>query len=258
MAIDRPLIRLRGITKTYARQDEPVLAVNRVSFAVHKGEFVFLCGPSGSGKSTLLTIMGCLLRPDCGSLEIDGTDVAMLPETERTRIRRHQIGFVFQRFNLVRGLNAIQNVALPTVFHGNQSAVRARQLLEQVGLAKQLRVDPSDMSVGQCQRVAIARALVNKPKLVLADEPTASLDSDSGIQSIELLKRVTRSSGSACVVVTHDPRIYRFADRIIRIEKGRLVGDQVRRKRWDGETPPANRKQQHSSRLREGEACRTN
>lgn len=230
---DRALIRLSAISKSFERNDETVLAVDRVSFSVSEGEFVLLCGPSGSGKSTLLTIMGCLLRPDSGCLEIDGTSVAQLSESERTRIRRHKIGFVFQRFNLVRGLNAIQNVALPNSIHGDRSLSHAKELLKQVGLANQLRVDPRNMSVGQCQRVAIARALANRPRVVLADEPTASLDADSGIQSIELLKRVTRSSGSACIVVTHDPRIHRFADRIIQIDDGLVTSDIARRKGHD-------------------------
>ena len=221
------LLNVRHVSKSFYRGEVQICAVRDVSFSVGDGEFIFLCGPSGSGKSTLLTMLGCLLKPDVGEILFKGDDLAQLTESERTDVRRNSIGFVFQRFNLILGLTALQNVTLPLRLRGGCSEKkmdrRGRDLLEQVGLEPQIHAHPTSMSVGQCQRVAIARALATKPKIVLADEPTASLDSISGIQSIELLKKITRDQGASCIVVTHDPRILPFADRKIELEDGRVV-----------------------------------
>jgi putative ABC transport system ATP-binding protein len=188
-------------------------------------------GPSGSGKSTLLSIIGCVLTADHGDVRIMGHDVRGLSQEEAAELRLRHIGFVFQRFHLVRGLSAIENVSLPLMLAGwaaDQAHQRASELLANVNMSEKLHVQPQRLSVGQCQRVAFARALATDPELILADEPTASLDAKSGHQAVELLRRLTVETGKTVIVVTHDHRILAFADRVLHMENGRL-------EEWRGE-----------------------
>ena len=213
------------IRKSYFFGGEQRQVLDGVDFQVRPGECVFLCGPSGSGKSTLLSILGCLLESDSGEVSISGRRVDNLTVDERTLIRRRYIGFVFQRFQLIRGVSAEDNVAIPLTLQGFSLADARQQagdLLKRVGLELHRDQLPSSMSPGQCQRVALARALVTSPHLLLADEPTAALDSKSGIEVMELLKELVTSTGSATVVVTHDPRILKYADRVCEIENGQF------------------------------------
>ena len=190
-----------------------------------KANACFLLGPSGSGKTTLLSIIGCVLSADCGVVRILGHDVAGLSRDEAALLRRQHIGFVFQRLHLIRGLTAMENVAVPLTLSGwtpSDAARRANELLAHVDMTDKVDVQPHRLSVGQCQRVAFARALAADPDLILADEPTASLDAKTGHQALELLRRLTVNAGKTVIVVTHDPRILQFADRIVHMENGKL------------------------------------
>ena len=213
------------VQKSYSIGGENRKVLDRVNFQACSGESVFLSGPSGSGKSTLLSIMGCLLECDSGRIEIAGQRVDQMSIPERTRIRRDLIGFVFQRFQLIQALSAEDNVGLPLTLQGvplPQARELAGNLLNRVGLNLHRRHLPNAMSPGQCQRVALARAIITKPKLILADEPTAALDGKSGMEVMELLKELIAESDAATVVVTHDPRILKYADRVCEIENGRF------------------------------------
>lgn len=213
------------IRKSYHIGGERRWVLSGVDFQASSGECVFLSGPSGSGKSTLLSIMGCLLECDSGEVKIAGRRVDSLTVAQRTEIRRQSIGFVFQRFQLIRGLSAEDNVAVPLTLQGvslSEARDRAGDILKRVGLELHRRQLPSLMSPGQCQRVALARAVITSPSLVLADEPTAALDGKSGIEVMELLKELVAATGSATVVVTHDPRILKYADRVCEIENGQF------------------------------------
>jgi len=220
------VIRARGLSKIYREGATELRALQEVDLDVRAGELTLLMGPSGSGKTTLLSILGCILRASAGTLELLGEEVSALPETELPRIRRDAIGFVFQGFNLFPTLTATENVALALDVRGHRGAAakkRAEELLAEVGLAQKARSFPADLSGGQKQRVAIARALAGDPPILLADEPTAALDSTSGRAVIELLQKLARVHGRAVVMVTHDPRVLPFGDRIIQLEDGRIV-----------------------------------
>jgi putative ABC transport system ATP-binding protein len=220
-----PAVALRGVSKSFTRGSSTTRVVDGVDLAVEQRECVFLLGPSGSGKTTLLSIIGCVLTADCGDVRILGRDVAELSRDESALLRREHIGFVFQRFHLIRGLTAAENVAVPLMLAGwtpSDAARRANDLLAQVDMKDKVDVQPHRLSVGQCQRVAFARALAADPDLILADEPTASLDAKTGHQALELLRRLTVNAGKTVIVVTHDPRILEFADRIFHMENGRL------------------------------------
>lgn len=224
------LIRAKGLTKIYREGATELRALQGVNLEVRAGELTMLMGPSGSGKTTLLSILGCILRATEGSLEVLGKNVGALPERELPRIRREAIGFVFQGFNLFPTLTAAENVALALDvrgLRGTTAHTRGEQLLAEVGLAEKLRSYPADLSGGQKQRVAIARALAGDPPILLADEPTAALDSSSGRTVIELLRRLAREDGRAVVIVTHDPRVLPYGDRIIRLEDGRIVKEET-------------------------------
>jgi putative ABC transport system ATP-binding protein len=215
----------KKVGKMYRLGSEYRWVIRDVDFEVRNGECVFLVGPSGSGKSTLLSILGCLLTPDEGEVLIRGTNASALGPTEQALIRRQNLGFVFQRFQLIRGLSAVENVAVPLTLQGvsmREALKYAGSLLERVGLWQYRDSLPTKMSPGQCQRVAIARALIGNPSLVLADEPTASLDEKSGREAMELLRVLVKETGASAVVVTHDSRIFEFADRICTINNGRL------------------------------------
>ena len=215
-------IAVRGVTKTY---DNRSFALNGADLDVPRGEVMLLKGPSGSGKTTLLSIMGCILRPTAGEVWINGAEVAKLPESKLPDVRLHNIGFIFQGFNLFPALTAAENVALTLNLkgvRGVEAKKKARTLLDQVGLDKKYDAFPADLSGGQKQRVAIARALAGEPKIILADEPTASLDSASGRSVMELMTNLAHKEDRAVVIVTHDNRIEQFADRTVHISDGRL------------------------------------
>jgi putative ABC transport system ATP-binding protein len=221
----KSVVALRGVSKSYRRGDSSICVVSKVNFTAKPGECIFLVGPSGSGKSTLLSIIGCVLTADEGIVNLMGHDVSQLTKDDVAELRLRHIGFVFQRFHLIRGLSAAENVALPLTLDDwtpSDACHRATALLEAVGLQDKLHVQTNQLSVGQCQRVAFARALAADPDLILADEPTASLDAKTGHHALELLRRLTVDAGKTVIVVTHDPRILHFADRILHMENGRV------------------------------------
>ncbi len=220
-----PPVLVEGLYKQYARGGVAASVLRGLDLRVERGECVFLTGPSGSGKSTLLAILGCILSPDAGVVRILGENLALLDARHRTLLRRHRVGFVFQRFQLLRGLTAVQNVAVPLQLCGVPQATalaRAKRLLEKVGLGDRAHAVPAQLSTGQCQRVALARAIAAEPELILADEPTANLDEQNGLEAMGLLRELAVSHGATLVVVTHDARILPFADQIYRLEHGRL------------------------------------
>lgn len=224
------VIRARGLSKTYREGAADLCALSDVHLDIHAGHLTLLVGPSGSGKTTLLSILGCILRASAGQLQLLGQDVASLPERELPRVRRELIGFVFQAFNLFPTLSAVENIALALDVRGVRPAEarrRAEELLFDVNLQDRMRAFPADLSGGQKQRVAIARALAGDPPILLADEPTAALDSTSGRAVIELLQRLAHEHGRAVVMVTHDPRVLSHGDRILHLEDGRLVGEEA-------------------------------
>ena len=223
-------ISVRGLTKTYAEGSTGVKALRGVDLDVEAGELVLLMGPSGSGKTTLLSIMGCILTASSGSVRIADKEVTVLSERELPRIRLEHMGFVFQGFNLFPTLTAVENVELMLDlkgFHGPAAKRRSRELLNQVGLADKYDTFPSDLSGGQKQRVAIARALAGDPGIILADEPTAALDSQAGRAVIEMMRRLAHERDRAVVIVTHDSRMLDFADRAVRLEDGLVVRSDV-------------------------------
>ncbi len=222
----RYAIRVEGLTKSYRRGANETLVLDGVDLAVERGRCVFLAGPSGSGKTTLLSILGCILSADGGRGWVLDQDLLALDDARRIAIRRDRIGFVFQRFHLIRGLTALENVGVPLTLRNidpRTARGRARELLAAVGLAAKADVHPANLSAGQCQRVALARALAGDPDLILADEPTAALDSTNGQEVMELLRRLTTQEGKTAVVVTHDQRIFPFADQVFWLENGRVV-----------------------------------
>jgi putative ABC transport system ATP-binding protein len=218
-------VRARQITKVYGEGDVAYHALRGVDLDVHTGEFMMLAGPSGSGKTTLLSIIGCVLSPTSGSLELFGEDVSKLRESRLPKIRLSKIGFIFQGHNLIASLSARDNVALVMRLQGmnaRDALRRADDMLAKVGLGDKTHSLSSQLSGGQRQRVAIARALAPAPPLILADEPTAALDAQSGLVVTELLRRLSREEGHTVVVVTHDSRIFHLADRMVHIEDGRI------------------------------------
>jgi putative ABC transport system ATP-binding protein len=224
------IIEANELTKTYAQGEAAMRALDNVTLDVRSGKLMLLVGPSGSGKTTLLSILGCILRPSSGTLRVMGDDVTRLRERDLPAIRRERIGFVFQAFNLFPTLTAAQNVALALDLKGitgRTARSRATSLLEQVGLGDKLDAHPADLSGGQKQRVAIARALAGDPPVVLADEPTAALDSNSGRAVMDVLKRLAHERDRAVVIVTHDSRMLGYADRTVRMEDGRIVSDEL-------------------------------
>ena len=222
----KSVISVRGLTKTYAEGSVGVQALRGVDLDLEAGELVLLMGPSGSGKTTLLSIMGCILTASSGSAHIAGIEVTALSEKELPGVRLGHIGFVFQGFNLFPALTATENVELMLDLKGIRGAAakrRSRELLAQVGLADKWDTFPSDLSGGQKQRVAIARALVGDPTILLADEPTAALDSQTGRTVVEMLRDLAHQRDRAVVIVTHDSRMLDFADRVVRLEDGLVV-----------------------------------
>lgn len=224
-ATDDFAVDVRNVSKTYGEGVLAFEALKGVSMQVKRGEFLILEGPSGSGKTTLLSIMGGVLSPTRGQMIIFGQDIAALRESALTQLRRHTIGFIFQGFNLITSLSALDNVALVLRLRGysqQDADTEATHMLALVGLADKLKSTPLQLSGGQKQRVAVARALAGSPPLILADEPTASLDAHTGLTVTELLKDLSRKQGATVLVVTHDNRIFHLADRIVRIEDGMI------------------------------------
>lgn len=208
--------------------DVNVKALDNVSLKIQKGEFIVIYGPSGSGKSTLLHIMGLLDAPTSGKVFIEDIDVSQLTKDQHARIRGQKIGFVFQFFNLHSDLTAFENVELPSIIIERKNPEFTKELLNLVGLGNRQDHIPSQLSGGQRQRVAIARALMNKPSIILADEPTGNLDSKSGEDAIKMLRDINKQKGATMVLITHDPSLAKHAKRMITIKDGRIVSDKKR------------------------------
>lgn len=222
------VIRVEHVIKTYHIGQIETRALDDVSMSVEAGEFTALVGPSGSGKTTLLQLMGCLDRPNSGAVTINGHDVTRYNAGQRADLRKKEIGFVFQFFALVPVLNAYENVELPLLLSGvkpKERRSRVLELLNAVGLSDRTTHRPDQMSGGEQQRVAIARALATRPSMVLADEPTANLDTANGEQAMTIMQRLNEQTGTAFVFATHDPRVMAFARRIVRLRDGKIVED---------------------------------
>jgi putative ABC transport system ATP-binding protein len=222
----KPIIQLQNVWKTYLLGKVKLEALKGISLEIPQGGFVSIMGPSGSGKSTLLNMIGCLDAPSAGKVFLKGKDVSELSEDELSQLRGRTIGFIFQTFNLMAHLNAVENVMLPMVFQGKSSKSRmrrAKHLLKEVGLEERLEHQPDELSGGERQRVAIARAFANDPELVIADEPTGNLDSVTGTKIMKLLKKLHKKEKKTIVVVTHDPNIAEYSEEIVNIKDGCLV-----------------------------------
>jgi putative ABC transport system ATP-binding protein len=220
----------RDVHKSFGSGSQCSPVLRGVSVAASRGETLFLVGPSGSGKTTLLSILGCILTPDRGSVEVLGREVAGLTAEHLTAFRRDNLGFIFQSFNLFPTLSAADNIALSLTMRGvsgRAAAERAGDLLNQVGLWHRRKARPAQMSGGECQRVAVARSLAADPAILFADEPTASLDAENGQAVMKLLTRLVRERGVTLVVVTHDNRIFSYADRVLRLEDGCMAHEWV-------------------------------
>ncbi len=233
------VIDARDITKIYQMGDVQVRALRGASLQVSRGELVAIMGPSGSGKSTLMNILGCLDQPTSGEYFLEGKEIDRLDDNQLAEIRGRRIGFVFQTFNLLPRTTALSNVELPLVYGGvggRQRRDRAMAALDAVGLGDRLHHRPNELSGGQQQRVAIARALINKPSIILADEPTGNLDSKSGAEIMAIFQRLNQEQGITIIFVTHEPEIAQHTRRIVRLSDGRIVEDRpVREPREAGE-----------------------
>lgn len=221
------MIELRDIVRSYILGNEPVYALHGVSLTIRQGEYVAIMGSSGSGKSTLMNIIGCLDRPTSGEYLFDGEPIQTLSEDGLAEIRNRKIGFVFQQFNLLPRMSALENVSLPLVYANvppPERKLRAEQSLGVVGLADRMHHRPNQLSGGQQQRVSIARALINRPELLLADEPTGALDSTTSIEIMKLLGEL-HSQGMTIVLVTHEPDIAAHAKRLVRLKDGQIISD---------------------------------
>jgi putative ABC transport system ATP-binding protein len=222
---DDVVVEIRGVTKVFGSGVAAVRAVDGVDLTVHHGEIVLIMGPSGAGKTTLLTLIGGLLKPTFGTVHINGLDITAMKESALPKVRRHYVGFIFQSFNLLESLSAVENVevAMNMAGHGGRAArTKAAQLLDDLGMGHRLRFKPHDLSGGEKQRVSIARALANDPELILADEPTANLDSRHGHEVVLLLRDIAKKQGRTVVIVSHDSRIQEMADRVLWLEDGRF------------------------------------
>ncbi|GAO04212.1 ABC transporter ATP-binding protein [Anaeromyxobacter sp. PSR-1] len=227
------IVAVQGVSKDYMLGKTVVPALRDVTLEIGRGEFLSIAGPSGSGKTTLLNLIGCVDTPTTGVVQVDGKDTSRLSERQLTDLRLRTIGFIFQSFNLVQVLSVFQNVEFPLLLQGGLSRrdreARVMGLLEAVGIASHARHRPSELSGGQRQRVAVARALVTAPSLVLADEPTANLDSATGENIIDLMKEMNARDGTTFVFSTHDPKVMAHASAVIRIADGRIVAREAGR-----------------------------
>jgi putative ABC transport system ATP-binding protein len=219
-------VRCRGVTKSYGEGDARVMALRGIDLDVRCGELLMVVGPSGCGKTTLISVIAGILDQDSGECDVLGHELKTMNQGEKTRFRGQAIGFVFQLFNLLPALSALENVSVPLLINKlsrNEAETRAEEVLNAVNLGSRLDALPAKLSGGQQQRVAIARALVHNPKLIVCDEPTSNLDHETGHNVMELLRGTARSADRALVVVTHDPRIFEFADRIARMDDGKII-----------------------------------
>ncbi len=220
------VVSLVDVVKTYIMGDNEVRALRGVSFDIEQGEFVSIMGPSGSGKSTCMNMIGCLDRPTSGIVKINGRETAKMNEKELSVLRNQTIGFVFQQYHLISSMNVIENVMLPLKYQKVEKSLRyerAEEVLEAVGLTERIHHKPNELSGGQKQRVAIARAMITKPKILLADEPTGALDSETGKQVMEMFRMINGEQNTTVIIVTHDPRIGESTKRCIRILDGQIV-----------------------------------
>lgn len=224
------LIRIQGLEKTYVNGEIEVHALRDIDLTIAAGEFISIMGPSGSGKSTLMNILGCLDRPSTGKYFLEDIDTSEQSDNELSFIRNQKIGFVFQSFNLIPRTSALKNVELPMVYGkvaAAQRSAKALALLEGVGLADRCLHMPNELSGGQKQRVAIARALANDPPIILADEPTGNLDSQSSVEIMQIFTKLNRERGTTIIIVTHEPEIAEFTDRIISFKDGFIIEDKL-------------------------------
>ncbi|MBT4174993.1 ABC transporter ATP-binding protein [archaeon] len=220
------VIRLEDVWKIYMLDETEVPAVRGIDVNIKEGEFVSIIGKSGSGKSTTLNLVGCLDNASRGRIFLDGKDISKLDEKELARVRGRKIGFVFQTFNLIPSLNAVDNVKLPMIFQGyseEKMEARSQKLLEMVDLGHRLDHKPSSLSGGERQRVAIARALANDPEVILADEPTGNLDTKTGEQILKFLIKLNKEKGKTLIIVTHDMYVAKKADRVIKLQDGKVI-----------------------------------
>ncbi len=221
------MIRISNMCKTYKMGDNIVNALDNINLEIAEREFVAVIGPSGSGKSTLMNMLGCLDVPTSGTYILNNQEVSQLSDSELAEIRNFNIGFIFQNFNLLQKLTAIENVELPLIYqgvHGRERARRSKEALESVGLGDRCHHRPNQLSGGQQQRVAIARALVSRPPIILADEPTGALDTKSGVEVMGILKELN-ANGNTVIIITHDNNIARQTKRVVRIQDGRIIED---------------------------------
>jgi len=225
-----PIVALEGVEKTYPLGKTTVQALRGIDLGIERGEFTVIAGPSGSGKTTLLNLIGCVDTATRGAVRVDGHDTGALSERERTRLRLHTLGFIFQSFNLIPVLDLFQNIEFPLLLRRDipraERRRRVLELVERVGLSGQLKQRPGELSGGQRQRVAIARALVTRPKVVLADEPTANLDSVTGEAILDLMQEINAAGETTFIFSTHDPQVMGHARRIIRLIDGRISSDE--------------------------------
>lgn len=223
---------IKNLTRVFQAGKHKVHALKQTDITINKGEFIAIMGPSGSGKTTLLNLLGCLDKPTSGNVILDGVDITKLNESELSKIRRDKIGFIFQDANLMPILNAIENVELPMECNGtpkDERLKRAKYILKLVGLEERMKQRPNQLSSGEKQRVAIARAFANQPSIILADEPTGNLDSETGSHIMELLKRLNKNIGTTIIVVTHDEKMALYAEKKMVIQDGKITNMFVKR-----------------------------